>query len=163
MKTRIFLSLLGVLLLTLWGRSKVFEKMGISRWKGWIPLYGGYLLYQKIWKPEMFFLSLMGCCGRLMNWAFLGMAMFSDLSFLYDDISPESTVTMFTLTSLELIFFLAGLLVHLRAMKHLSACFCRGWSYAVGLTLLPPIFFPHLGLGIAQPAQNAVSDSQGGA
>lgn len=158
MKTGIFLSLVGMLLLTLWGRGKVLGKLGILSWKGWVPLYGGYLLYRQIWKPEWFFLVLMGCSGRLMNWAFLGMAMFSDISYLYDDISRGSIVIMFALTSLELLFFTAGMAVHFLAMRRLSASFGQGRGYALGLLLLPPVFFLHLGYSAIQPVHRADSN-----
>lgn len=160
MNTGIFLSLIGMLLLTLWGRGKVFVKLGISSWKGWIPLYGGYRLYQRIWKPEMFFLALMGCSGRLLNWTFLGMAMFSNISYLYDDVSPEGLAVMFILIGAELIFALAGLAVHFLAMRRLSAAFGRGWGYAVVLLLLPPVFFLHLGYSAIQPVHRADSNQK---
>lgn len=160
MKTGFFLSLIGILLLALWGRGKVFVKLGIPGGKGWIPLYGGCRLYQQIWKPEMFFLALMGCCGRLMNWSLLGMALFSDISYLYDDVSPGGLAVMFILIGTELIFALAGLAVHFLAMRRLSAAFGRGWGYAVGLLLLSPVFFLHLGCSAIQPAHTAGSNQK---
>lgn len=160
MKTGIYLSLIGILLLTLLGRGKVLGKLGIPSWKGLVPLYGGYLLYQQIRKPEWFFLALMGCSGRLMNWTFLGMAMFSNISYLYDDVSPEGLAVMFILIGAELIFALAGLAVHFLAMRRLSAVFGRGRGYALGLLLLPPVFFLHLGYSAIQPLHRADSNQK---
>lgn len=108
----------------------------------------------------MFFLALMGCCGRLMNWALLGMALFSDISYLYDDVSPGGLAVMFILIGTELIFALAGLAVHFLAMRRLSAAFGRGWGYAVGLLLLSPVFFLHLGCSAIQPAHTAGSNQK---
>lgn len=160
MKTGIFLSLIGMLLLTLLGRGKVLGKLGIPSWKGWVPLYGGYLLYRQIWKPEWFFLALMGCSGRLLNWSLLASSIFSDISYLYDDISQQSVILLITFIGSELIFSMAGMVVHFLAMRRLSAVFGQGWGYAVGLLLLPPVFFLHLGYGAIQPVRRAGSNQK---
>lgn len=158
MKTGIFLSLIGMLLLALWGRGKVLGKLGIPSWKGLVPLYGGYLLYQQIWKPEWFFLAMMGCSGRLLNWTCLNMALFSDVSYLYDDISRSSVWLLFLFVGSELLFFTAGMAVHFLAMRRLSAVFGRGRGYALGLLLLPPVFFLHLGYSAIQPVHRTDSN-----
>lgn len=49
---------LGWYILLAVGRWRMFEKMGIEGWKGFIPIYSDYLLYGSCWQTMFFWVAL---------------------------------------------------------------------------------------------------------
>ena len=109
---------------------KIFTKAGEPGWKSIIPIYGSYVCFKISWKPMWF-------------WVFFV------LTFVYSFLSSFSGASGGT-SALDIISTIAAialLIVQIAANYKLSTAFGHGVGFAVGLTLLWPIFVLILGYG----------------
>ncbi|SRR5712692_1847862 len=102
---------LSIVVLTIAGRWRVFEKAGRPGWAAIIPIYNTYILFRIAGKPGWWLLLL----------------------FI-----PVVNLVILLLISLEL-----------------SSRFAKSTGFAIGLLLLPMIFYPVLGFGDARYAAAA--------
>jgi len=119
---RIGVLLVWYLLLAV-GRWKMFGKMGRAGWKGFIPIYSDYVLYDACWKKKFFWLALIAsviCASR------------------GDAETASALTTVAGVVGAVLEFFL---------MRRVSRAFGHGLLYTIGLLLFSPLFILYLGFG----------------
>ncbi len=111
--------LLWYLLLAL-GRWQMFEKMGQSGWKAFIPIYSDYVLYGACWQTVYFWIALAAafCAG-----------------------SGDHRGLLASLAGM-----VAAALEFLLALR-VSRSFGHNIPFAIGLTLFNPLFVLYLGFG----------------
>ncbi len=144
----VYLVLIGFLVLQIVGCWKLFEKAGQPGWKALIPVYADYILYGIAWKKSMFWavlgiglgISLVsgvtGALSGLMMELSMGYGAGVVIAILGIVLSLAGGVAV---AALEIVF----------AVK-LSRAFGHGGGFAVGLILLPPVFYLILGIGKSQ-------------
>lgn len=124
----VFVAALAMIILEIIGKWKVFKKAGKNGWEAIIPYYNTWVL-----------VSISGC-----KWWFFLIIIFSSLiSFnLSYDINEVSNISINT-------FDFLGSIVNLLALYCVNYNVCKKFNkdymYAIGLTLLPFIFYPMLG------------------
>ena len=114
-------AILWYILLAL-GRWRMFEKMGQPGWKGFIPVYADYVLYDACWQTTFFWISLVAAI-------ICGIAGDGDRSFIVSVAGMIGTV------------FDAILCLRL------SRSFGHSILFAIGLILFNPLFVLYLGFG----------------
>lgn len=115
------LALLWYVLLAI-GRWRMFEKMDRPGWKGFIPIYADYVLYDACWQTTFFWISLVAaiiCGGADEGGRSLIVSLAGLIGTVFDGI------------------------LSLR----LSRSFGHGVPFAIGLILLNPLFVLYLGFG----------------
>ena len=117
----LFGMLFWYLLLAL-GRWQMFEKMGQPGWKAFIPIYSDYVLYGSCWQTVFFWIALAvsAVCA-------LG--------------GPDSRSVLVSLVGV------IGAALEFLLSLRISRAFGHGIPFAIGLTLLNPIFVLYLGFG----------------
>ncbi len=130
--------------LTLIGRGQVLKELGVPAWKGRIPFYGSYILYERIWKKEAFWLSFAALIGRITSWGLFIEALYNG-NFSPSEISTPMEAILLGVVVLECSCTIVGLVIHYAAMKRLAQAFERGTFLAVCLLLCPPVFMMLLG------------------
>lgn len=113
--------LFGYLLLAL-GRWQMFEKMGQPGWKGFIPIYSDYILYGSCWQTVFFWIALAASAICAFGGA-----------------DSQSMLVSLAGTVGTILEFLLAL--------RISRSFGHGIPFAIGLTLLNPLFVLYLGFG----------------
>lgn len=113
--------LIWYLLLAL-GRWQMFEKMGQPGWKGFIPIYSDYILYGSCWQTAFFWIALAA----------------STICAIGGADSRSMLVSLAGAVGTTLEFLLA---------LRISRSFGHGIPFALGLTLLNPLFVLYLGFG----------------
>lgn len=119
----VFLALTWYLLLA-FGRWRMFEKMGIEGWKGFIPFYADYILYGRCWQTMFFWIAL----AASILYGILGGGQ-ENPGFLASLVGAVGSVVEAVLCWKE------------------SRAFGHNWGVALGLMLLEPIFTLYLGIG----------------
>ncbi len=104
---------------------KVYVKMGEPGWKGFIPIYRDYVLYDKVWTGSYAFLYL-ACYVLGQGLSGIGMGIFG------------------------VIFILGYLVVAYTCFVRLCKAFSKGKLFALGLLILQPIFLLILGFGSSE-------------
>ena len=104
---------------------KIFVKAGEPGWKALIPLYSGYIMYKLAWTPKWFFLVLGITTVDLLLY-FSGNSTLAAISWLL-------TIANFVIS----IFF----------SIELAKAFGKSGGFAVGLILVPFVFYPILAFG----------------
>ncbi len=139
---------IGLLILRIVGYWKLFEKAGQPGWKALIPLYAEYTLYGIGWKKSIFWLTL-GIS--------LGAALLSGLTGTVSAVLMELSMGYgagIVVWVLGILLSLAGgaavMALEIVFAVKLSRAFGHGGGFAVGLILLPSIFYLILGLGKSQ-------------
>ena len=119
------LVMLGTMALMLGGKAMMLKKAGEDWWKGFIPVYGDYMISK-----------IAGCgFGYVLGMLFTAGA--------YGGIfSGEISVSVVILS-------LLGLLLQYLVCRTLAEAFHKGTGFAVGLMLAPMVFYPILGFGNA--------------
>lgn len=109
---------------------KMFKKMGEPGWKSIIPVYNGYIMYKRTWKPMWFWVNLLiGFVAAL-------------LSNLNTSFGPSTVITV-----ISAIVLIVGIVFGVIADNKISKSFGHGAGYTVGLIFLPVIFTLILGFG----------------
>lgn len=114
-------------LLSSFARMKLFTKAGEAGWKGWIPFYGEYVLYEISWAGKYY-------------WIFLAL---TALQFV---LSMNSNTIMALLSFMAVT--VAAALRFIQSIR-LAKAFGKGVGTSIGLFFLPPVFLLILGLGNA--------------
>ncbi len=120
-------------------RGRIFKELELPTWKGMVPFYDSYLLYEWTWKKEAFWLALAGLGGRFFSWyMFLGCLINGLIRF--SDVPDGYTLLLFGIFTVECLFTIVGLAIHYSAMVRLARVFGRGPLFALGLLLCPTVF-----------------------
>ena len=104
------------------GRWRMFEKMGQPGWKGFVPVYADYVLYDACWQTTFFWISLAAAL-------ICGIAGDGDRSLLVS------------------LAGLVGSVFDAILSLRLSRSFGHNVLFAIGLILLNPLFVLYLGFG----------------
>jgi len=124
----LFIFLLVVCILLIVSNWKIFSKAGKPGWASLIPFYNIYIMSDIAFENMNYFIAVM------VSWVVSFLGGFLDISIL---------------SSLA---GLASFVIYIIYCVKLSKAFGRSGGFAVGLVLLPLIFFPILGLGSAEYA-----------
>lgn len=124
--------LLGLLVIAATWR--ILKKSGNKGWKALIPVYADYMLIKISWKKKYFW--------WLIVLAFLSGAMSGVAPYL-----PEYAQI---LVIVDWILWIPILVISIKAEVRLAKAFGKGGGFAVGMILLPWIFYPILGFGKAK-------------
>ena len=117
------------------GMFKVFEKCGLEGWKAIIPFYNDYVFAEKVWVPNYVLCLWIAC---IVNWVIV-----SPISH-----SGGFIGILFSLVGFILSIFI--IVVRGRFCYWIAKSFGYGAGFAVGLFILPFIFYLILGFGDAQ-------------
>lgn len=120
----------GILLLNLIGLYRVCRKMGEPGWKGLIPIYNMYVLYERLWQRLYFWVYLAATIGMYVS------------AFFTTQTSP---VLRFASTALTVVL----LVVKVRLYMNLAQAFGKGRLFAILTLFFEPICFAVLGFGSA--------------
>lgn len=112
----------------------IFTKMGLPGWKSIIPLYGTYVALEKIWSVKIGFPIYIA--GTLLS-CFSTYVLSSNVSDYVGYIG-----LIFTLLFLFMYSF------------YLARAFNKSAGFAIGLILLPVIFYPILAFGSSEYVRN---------
>ena len=126
---------MGLTILQLVGYWKVFEKMGYDGWRGLIPVYNLYVLYQEVWFTKPFFIYA-GCLLISSVATILSVLMLFIMPFLS---LFGLLVNMACFTGMVTMEFLLN--------YRLSKSFGHDILYCLGLLGLPYIFLFLIGYG----------------
>ncbi len=143
-----YLIVIGLLVLRIVGYWKLFEKAGQPGWKALIPLYADYTLYGIGWKKSIFWLIFGIGIGAALLSGFTGAvsAVLMELSMGYG----AGIVVWVLGIMLSLAGGVAVMALEIVFAVKLSRAFGHGGGFAVGLVLLPSVFYLILGLGKSQ-------------
>ncbi len=122
----LFIFLLVVCILLIVSNWKIFSKAGKPGWASLIPFYNIYIMSDIAFGNINYFIAV------LLAWVVSFLGGFLDISIL---------------SSLA---GLASFVIYIIYCVKLSKAFGRSGGFAVGLVLMPLIFFPILGLGSAK-------------
>jgi len=127
----IILGIITVLaILEIVGMWKVFKKAGKNGWEAIVPYYNIWILNE-----------ISGCKW----WVFLIAIASSLISFnISYDLNETSSITY---SPLEFIGSIANVFAMFMINYNISKKFGKSYGYAIGLTLIPFIFYPMLGFG----------------
>lgn len=141
--------------LTLLGYWKVFIKLGEPGWKGIIPYYNVYLLFQKLWNVKKFWTYIISMLCFIPPYIIGVLAMVFGTVFVAqgDDTMVPGIIVMivgivFFLIALSAVIF--ALVVEFKLYVRLAEAFGKSKAYAWGLLFLSPIFIMILGFDKSQ-------------
>ena len=117
----------GIVLFMILGTWKFYRKMGEPGWKGLIPVYNLYLLYQKTWKKGLFIIYL---CLFVMS------------SFLTVH-TKENMIVLIAYAMVSSVIVLMDCILKYKIAK----CFGYGVLFTIGLFSTPFLFYPGLWYG----------------
>jgi len=121
-------------LITLIATWKIFKKAGTGGWKALIPIYNEYSLIKISWKKKYFW------------W----MIVLSFASGIVGGLMPTFSEYAEILMVIEWLLCIPAIVIALKAEFKLAKAFGKGGGFAVGMILLPWIFYPILGFGKAK-------------
>lgn len=113
---------------------KILKKSGNKGWKALIPVYSDYMLIKISWKKKYF-------------WWMLALAF---LSGAVGGAAPYFADCAMLLFIVELALFVPVMVIGIKAEVKLAKAFGKGGGFAVGMILLPWLFYPILGFGKAK-------------
>ena len=109
----------------------IFTKAGEAGWKSLIPIYGDYVSYKIAWQTSYFWLSfILGIVASYVSSANLNESIF--------------------LTVIATLLRIVIAVINIMYCIKLSRAFGHGIGFAIGLSLLQPIFLLILGFGSDQ-------------
>ena len=120
---------------------KIFKKAGESGWKALIPIYNNYILYKIVKMQKWFWISLLAafafsvCCG---------IAGYDPNTNNFDNLSMGGAITV---GIAALVCCIIGLYVEITYAIRTSRAFGHHAGFAIGLILLPNLFWLIIGFG----------------
>lgn len=111
----------------------IFKKAGTSGWKALVPFYCDYTFYKIAWKRKYFFIMLV---LFVIGFNLSNPTIFKNIPVL---LSFAGDILMFAAAIIDII-----------SIVKLAKAFRKGGGFAVGLILLPFVFYPILGFGSAK-------------
>ena len=134
-----------VLAVALW---KTFEKMGEDGWKGIIPFYNYYVLFDVLWEVKAFLKYIISTivAGILMGVGATMMTTFVIIS-AYSGGGMGGAAAGVILLIVSIILMIYAEIIWIRLMYRVSLAFGHGIGFTVGLVFVPFIMFLILGFG----------------
>lgn len=148
-------------LIGLW---KMFVKMGEPGWKGIIPFYSSYVLFQKLWEVKKFWMYIITLIVYIFTYIFGLLLTIFGAIMLGSGASEAAGAIMLIIGIIFLLAAIAAIVlaivIQVKLYSRVSKAFGKSTGFTVGLVFLSPVFFMILGfdksvyLGNAQPVQN---------
>lgn len=142
---------LAIVALELIGQWKVFVKMGEPGWKGIIPYYSQYVLFQKVWNVKKFWTYIISLCTFIVPYT-IGILMTIFGIILATEGGPSAGVSGVIMLIVGILFLLAAfgavifsLVIGFGMYKRLAHSFGKSTAFAWGLLFIPPVFLMILG------------------
>lgn len=121
---------------------KIYKKAGEGGWKCLIPIYNEYILFKIAWKKKFFWISfILSIVMSFLNMLAKGTNI---------GIFAESPVFSGIVSVLTLAIAIILLVIEIKVVVKLAKSFRKSGGFAVGLILLPVIFYPILAFGSAK-------------
>ena len=132
----LFIFIIVICVLQITGQWKIFKKAGKNGWEAIIPYYNTWTLIEISECKWWYFLILIGS------------------SILSLDFNIELNNVSSSVNVLEGISSIANYFIMFNVNYNIAKKFNKDVGYAIGLTLLPFIFYPMLGLGKSEFNKN---------
>lgn len=146
---------MGIAALILVSYWHIFKKLGMPGWKGIIPYYSEYMLFQTLWTTKPFWILVIAS-GIYLAFSVLIAILLPLLFFVNHSAgNTEQNTAIFVIFSvifglLTLAFIILALVIDFKLHVRLARAFGKSVGFAVGLTLLSFVFYPILAFGKAQ-------------
>lgn len=141
----------------------MFKKMGFPGWKGIIPFYNMYVLFDEVWEKKKFwtyviYSAVIVGLSILMS-VFLVFCILAGVTVnSYDAPSTNGTWALFGVMLALTILCCVGIIVMVvllmvlsfKLYVRLAKCFGRGTGFAFGLLFVTPVFLMILGFDKSQ-------------
>lgn len=121
-----------VTILVIAAKWRIFDKMGVAGWKALIPIYSGYIIFDKIWSGKMYLATLAFTFGSM---------------FASDMATQIGGNALLPLNLLALACGIVTLVLAVKFSAKLSKAFGHGNGFACGILFLNAIFMMILGFG----------------
>lgn len=125
---------LAYTVLMLVARWKIFKKAGTGGWKAIVPFYSDYTMYKVAWKKKYFWFVLV----------------LSILASVCVNLSGDFPQYSLVFALIAAVLFISVIVLEIKCQVKLAKAFRKGAGFAVGLILLPIVFYPILGFGGAK-------------
>lgn len=130
------LALIALIIPSYFAGWKMYRKMNIAGWKFLIPIYGDYVLFEKLWKVKYYWIEyLFLVAGDVLM----------RLAGYFRETDPN--VYNVLMTCGTAVFLISRMVIHFFLYKRLAWAFDKGYGFAFGLTVIPPLFIMILGFG----------------
>ena len=128
-----------------------FRKMGLPGWKGIIPYYGDYVLFQKLWDTKKFWRMII--YSAVFTGAFIFGYIFLIMGIMFAASGSDSSVAVsIVFIVLGVAFLIAAIVmvvltivINFQLYKKLAHAFGLKDAWAWGLLFLPYVFLPIIG------------------
>lgn len=138
------------------GTCFVFKKMGLPAWKGIIPFYNYYILFDKVWEKKKFktyvILTASMIAVSILMTIFMVISMVVgayNLNSGYRNAVFAALTVMIIIAIVSLLAIIAIgvvlMVLEYKLYKRLAASFGKSTGFAVGLLFLYPVFIMILG------------------
>lgn len=126
-----------------------YRKMGLPGWKGLIPYYSMYVLFEKLWDKKLFWrvivYMIIFTCALLFGYLFM---MFG-IMILASGSSQTAGIILLILGVLFLIasvvFMILALVIEFKLYKKMAHAFGLNDAWAWGLLFIPYVMLPIIG------------------
>lgn len=151
----------AVMACSLIGSWFVFKKMGFPGWKGIIPFYNMYILFDEVWEKKKFWtyvvFSVVAVVLSILFSAFLFVALIAAFANSRGDLSTDYKTLFIVMLVLSILSFIAMMVMVVLLMvmqfklySRLVKGFGKSTGFAVGLLFVTPVFMMILGLDKSQ-------------
>lgn len=142
-----FVFTFGITAIMLVSQWKIFVKMGLEGWRGIIPYYNAYIMFEKFWNKKMFIVFVVSTLIPAFSFIVMG-AVVPIIALINSEVLFIIVSSIMFLIEGIICFGLLGMMVVFTIkMAH---AFGKSTAFGVGLTFLSPVFFPILAFGKAQ-------------
>ena len=130
-------------------RWRIFKKLGLPGWKGIIPIYGDYKLFKSRWRTMPFWLlvisNIMYYAGMFLTSFLMAESLSANTNFTgIEEITSFFIPYIAAYGLLSVACLIVTLAITLNLNYQLAKSFGDGIGYALGLTILPVVFYPLL-------------------
>lgn len=138
------LLVIGLVAMQLISRWFIFKKMGMPGWKGIIPFYSNYQLFRTVWSTKAFWAYIIGM--GVYYALYMVVYVFSVMSMVLTGMKTAKALPVVLIVMaavmilLSVAFLVYALVIMFKLNNRLAKAFGKSTGFAVGLTLLEPIF-----------------------
>lgn len=153
----ILLSLAATVLICV-SRWRIFKKLGLSGWKGIIPIYGDYTLFKNRWNKKPFWIltgsavvyyAVSILTSYLMMNQLSGGAFYGSVEELKALMMPYIVISGAT----AIVYLIINFVIMIGLNTRVAESFDSGVGFAVGMTIIPFVFYPILAFSKSSAAR----------
>lgn len=136
----------------------VFKKMGLPGWKGIIPFYNMYVLFDEVWEKKKFWnyviYSAVFAASAIFFSVFFTLCIVAGFAANRYDVPGDAgaLIVFFVLLAFAALFFITMIVMSVllivlqfKLYNRLVKCFGKGTGFALGLVFIAPVFMMILG------------------